>query len=113
MSYGILIWGQPPDIDTLFIIQKRAIRAIYNLGPQMSLREKCKEINILTVASQYIYECLEYMQKNITELAKNSDRLEFDTRFKNKLAIPRFRLQKVNASFRGQNTRRNYQSSSK
>ena len=71
----------------------------------MSLREKCKEINILTVASQYIYECLEYMQKNITELAKNSDRLEFDTRFKNKLAIPRFRLQRVNASFMGQGVR--------
>ena len=42
------------------------------------------------------------MQKNITESPRNSDRHEFDTRFKNKLAIQRFRLQKVNASFMGQ-----------
>ena len=71
----------------------------------MSLRETFKEINILTMESQYIYECLVYVQKNITEFAKNSDRHEFDTRFKNKLAIPRFRLQKANASFMGQGVR--------
>ena len=29
MSYGILIWGDAADIDTIFILQKRAMRAIY------------------------------------------------------------------------------------
>ena len=67
MSYGILIWGQAVDIDMIFILQKWAIRAIYNLGPQMSLKETFKEIYIMTVASQYIYECLVYVQKNITK----------------------------------------------
>ncbi|CAG9788975.1 unnamed protein product [Diatraea saccharalis] len=37
---------------------KRAIRSIYNLRIRDSLREKFKEIDIMTVASQYIYENL-------------------------------------------------------
>ena len=31
MSYGILLWGRAADIDSIFILQKRAVRAIYNL----------------------------------------------------------------------------------
>ena len=40
MSYGILIWGQAAVIDSIFILQKRGIRAIYNLGPRMSLLKR-------------------------------------------------------------------------
>ena len=36
MSYGILLWG----IQPILVLQKRAIRAIYNLGPKASLRQK-------------------------------------------------------------------------
>ncbi|KAI8423332.1 hypothetical protein MSG28_014346 [Choristoneura fumiferana] len=56
MSYGMLIWGKAADIETIFILQKRAVRSIYNLGSRDSLRERFKEINILTVASQYIHD---------------------------------------------------------
>ncbi|VVC97338.1 unnamed protein product [Leptidea sinapis] len=34
MSYGILLWGNAADINTIFVLQKRAIRTIYNLGPR-------------------------------------------------------------------------------
>ncbi|XP_073947822.1 uncharacterized protein [Choristoneura fumiferana] len=58
MSYGMLIWGKAADIETIFILQKRAVRSIYNLGSRDSLRERFKEINILTVSSQYIHDCI-------------------------------------------------------
>ncbi|CAH2239265.1 jg21896 [Pararge aegeria aegeria] len=28
MSYGILLWGKAADIETIFILQKRAVRSI-------------------------------------------------------------------------------------
>ncbi|GBP06697.1 Probable RNA-directed DNA polymerase from transposon BS [Eumeta japonica] len=51
MSYGILLWGNAVDIHRIFVLQKRTVRAIYKLGPRTSLRNKFKEIEILTLAS--------------------------------------------------------------
>ncbi|CAH2234017.1 jg9919 [Pararge aegeria aegeria] len=47
MSYGILLWGKAADIETIFILQKRAVRSIYKLKSRESLREKFKEIGII------------------------------------------------------------------
>lgn len=101
LSYGILLWGRAADIQTIFILQKRAIRAIYNLRSRESLREKFKETGILTLACQYIFENIMYVRKNITLFLKNSDRHKINTRNKNKLAITKFRLSKVSNSFMG------------
>ncbi|GBP09148.1 hypothetical protein EVAR_4028_1 [Eumeta japonica] len=43
MSYGILVWGNAADIHRIFVLQKRAIRAIYGLGSRVSLKNK-KEV---------------------------------------------------------------------
>ena len=40
------------DIQNRFHLQKRAARAIYELGARVSLREFLEDIGILTVASQ-------------------------------------------------------------
>lgn len=101
MSYGILLWGKAAEIDSVFVLQKRAIRSIYNMKARDSLKERFKEINILTVASQYIYENLMYARKNVHSFPKNCDIHNYNTRNKNKLNVPRFRLQKVNGSFMG------------
>lgn len=102
MSYGILLWGSAADIDTIFVLQKRAVRAIYNMGPKESLREKFKEISIMTVTCQYIYENLMYVHKNINLFKKNSDSHKYNTRNKDKLAVATSRLHKVSKSFKGQ-----------
>ena len=102
MSYGILVWGKAADIQTIFVLQKRAIRSIYNLSTRDSLREIFKDTNILTVASQYIYENIMYVIKNIDSFPKNSDTHNFNTRNKNKIAIRKFRVRKVYKSFLGQ-----------
>ncbi|CAH2252093.1 jg13882 [Pararge aegeria aegeria] len=58
MSYGILLWGNAADISTIFVLQKRAVRSIYKMGPRESLRDKFKDFKIMTVYSQYIFENL-------------------------------------------------------
>jgi hypothetical protein len=101
MTYGILLWGKAAEIHSIFILQKRAIRNIYNLGSRVSLKDRFKEINVLTVASQYIYENIMYIRKNLDMYKLNSDVHNFNTRNKNKVAIPGYRLCKVNMSFMG------------
>lgn len=101
MSYGIILWGNAADREKIFILQKRAVRAIYKLGPRESLRDKFKEINILTFASQYIYENILYVKKNISSFKKNSDVHNINTRHKDKLAVLVTRLHKVNNSYKG------------
>ena len=102
MSYSILLWGKAADIQSIFILQKRAIRTIYKLSARTSLRELFKEIGILTVASQYIYNCIIYVHQNIHLFKKRGDIHNLNTRNKDKISMPSFRLQKLSRSFMGQ-----------
>lgn len=102
MSYGILLWGHAADANCVFILQKRAVRAIYNLGNRVSLRDKFGESGILTFASQYIYENLLYVQKNKHQFKKYCDIHNRNTRNKNKLVPTITRLHKISKSFIGQ-----------
>lgn len=101
MSYGILLWGSASDINTIFVLQKRAIRAIYKMDHRDSLRNKFKDINIMTVHCQYIYENIMYVHKNIAHFKKNCDIHNINTRNKHKLAVPATRLHKIKKSFMG------------
>lgn len=101
MSYGLLLWGHAANINDIFVLQKRAVRAIYKMKPRDSLREKFKEINVLTLASQYILENILYVKKNILYFKKNSDNHNVNTRNKDKLAAAESRLHRVTNSFVG------------
>lgn len=101
MSYGILLWGGAADAEAIFILQKRAIRAIYMLGSRVSLREIFKTINILTMPSLYIYMNIMYVRKNIDKLKKLGDEHTHNTRHKQKLACYKTRLAKIGRSFVG------------
>ncbi|CAG9784751.1 unnamed protein product [Diatraea saccharalis] len=87
MTCGLLLWGSAAVIHDIFILQKRAVRAIYNLRSRESVREIFKEINILTVASQYIYE-------NYDSFTKKCSVHNLNTRNKNKLLASDFRKPK-------------------
>lgn len=67
-----------------------------------SLRDRFKEIHILTVAGQFIYENIMYVRKNIHLFSRNSDRHNLNLRNKNKLEIIHTRLSKISKSFVGQ-----------
>lgn len=101
MSYGILLWGSASELDSIFVLQKRAVRSIYNLSSRSSLRERFSEFNILTVASQFIYENIIYVHRNKHIYKKNSDIVSRHTRSSDKLAVPYHRLSKTQKSFVG------------
>lgn len=101
MSYGLMLWGSAADVHDIFVIQKRAVRAIYGLGSRVSLRDHFKNINILTVASQYIYLNLIHIYKHRASYLKSSDNHHYNTRNKDRLVNERFRLTKVKSSFVG------------
>ena len=65
------------------------------------MKELFKEIKILTVASQYVFDCIMYVRNNIHLFHKNSDFHNLNTRNKHKLAIQKLRLHKVGNSFVG------------
>lgn len=59
IAYGILPWrnGDDDDVNIIFVLQKRAYSGNLQTG---SMRDKFKEINIFTLASQYILENIIY-----------------------------------------------------
>lgn len=105
MSYGILLWGSAADWKTIFILQKRAIRAIYKMKPRDSLRHLFKDIGILTMPSLYIFENIMYIRKHLPSYKKNSDSHHYNTRNKHKLSGHKYRLSKTTKSFMGSSIR--------
>ena len=47
MSYGIIFWGNQPQSEKIFKIQKRVIRIITNSRAKDSCRELFKKLEIL------------------------------------------------------------------
>ena len=92
-------WGSASDINSIFILPKRAMRYIYNLRARDSLRDVFKDASFITVASQFVYYNILFVRQNTQCHIKNSDKHTIGTRNKDKLVTPSFRLQKVNKSF--------------
>lgn len=99
MSYGILLWGNAANANSIFVLQKRAVRSIYGLGARASLRERFKTIGILTMPSLYIFLNLMYARKHLFKYKSHCESHNYETRSKNKLILHKTRLTKVNKSF--------------
>jgi hypothetical protein len=55
LSYGIIFWGRSSNVNKLFILQKKIIRIITNNGVRESCRKAFKDMEIMTLYSQYIF----------------------------------------------------------
>ena len=66
--YGILLWGHSPVLGRIFGIQRRVVRVLSGLGYQDDCRISFSELNIMTVPSLYIYECLKYIRSEVTSV---------------------------------------------
>ena len=100
MAYSILLWGhEADDIQWIYKLQKRAVKEISDFDQeQASLKDNFKKLGILTVASQYIYENLIYVKKNIHLFRLNNH--SYNTRNKDKLVVPDWRIEKIGKTFR-------------
>jgi hypothetical protein len=71
LKYGIICWGNSTNCKKLFTLQKRAIRYIVKAKKRDSCKPIFKSLNVLTLASIYIFECAVFIKKNNDQFIKN------------------------------------------
>lgn len=85
LSYGILVWGHAPYSKRLFGLQRRAVRIIAGVAYRDDCREHFYRLNILTLPSLYIYNCLICAYKNSARYVLNSHIHDYNTRNRNNI----------------------------
>lgn len=88
MSYGVIFWGNSHLSNNIFKIQKRIIRIITNKGKRDSCRNLYKQLQILTLPSQYIFSLLLFVAKHRDLFLSNSEIHNINTRFNYNLHLP-------------------------
>ena len=94
ITHRIIFWGNSSNSNTIFKLQKRAIRIIMNAGNMASCRELFKKLNNLPLHSQYIPSLVLFIVKNIEEFSSNSEIHSINTRNKSNLFPPLPRMAK-------------------
>lgn len=92
LSYGLIIWGNSVEINRVFLIQKKCIRAITGAYFLDSCRPLFRELGVLPLASMYIKEICLFSYKHPNLHKKQSETMERQTRFCDRLHMPRHRL---------------------
>ena len=88
MSYKVIFWGNSCVSKGIFKIQKRMIRILTDTPGRDSCRHLFKQLQILTLPSQYIYSLLIFVVKNGDLFSFNSEVHNLHTRLKNDLHLP-------------------------
>jgi len=88
MSYGIIFGGNAHHSNRIFKIQKRIIRIITNTSSCDSCHHLFKQLQILSLPSQYIFSLLVFVNKNRTLFQSNSEIHYLNTRFNYNLHLP-------------------------
>jgi hypothetical protein len=96
INYGITFWGSSSYANKVFILQKKIIRIITNTRPRDSCREVFKNMEIMTLHSQYIYSLILYTVNNKYLFSTNNETHKYSTRYNNNLHLPIANLPKFN-----------------
>jgi exonuclease III len=88
LKYGISVWGNCTDVNKVFIIQKKCVRAVCGAGPRDSCRPLFKRLGLLTLVGLYVLElaCLVRKFPCYFERPKNNTKLR--ARDMSKLLMP-------------------------
>jgi len=84
ISYGICVYGATTqgNLESILKLQKRAIRIIVNVKPDVSVRDYFKELEIMTVFGMYIFDCIWYIKNNPHLITKDEIPHTYNTRKK-------------------------------
>jgi len=85
MSYGVILWGNCSYAKKVFIFQKKIIRIITDTRPRDSCREIFRNMQIMTLCSQYIYLLLLFTVDNKHLFTANNEIHKYNTRNNNNL----------------------------
>ena len=88
MSYGIIFGGNSHHSNSIFKIQKRIVRIITNTVSLDSCHQLFKQLQILSIPSQYIFTLRVFVNKNRGLFQFNSEIHDLNTRFNYNLHLP-------------------------
>jgi hypothetical protein len=96
ISYGIIFGGSSYYANKVFTFQKKSIRILTNTRPRHSGRKTFKNIEIMTLYSQYIYSLVLYTVNNKHLFDTNNEIHKYKTKNKKNLYLPVANLSKFN-----------------
>uniref|UniRef100_A0A1B6GGI1 Reverse transcriptase domain-containing protein n=1 Tax=Cuerna arida TaxID=1464854 RepID=A0A1B6GGI1_9HEMI len=102
LSYGVRLWGNCSAAKKSFIWQKKAVRVLAGISNRESCREYFSKFKIMTLANMYIYNNLIFVKENINGFNNHSLVHDYQTRNKQDLVTPSFRLSKTMKSYQYQ-----------
>jgi hypothetical protein len=84
LSYGIILWGNSSqqNINRVLILQKKAVRVLFDLQHMETCRHAYKEMQILTVTGLYIYNILVYYKLHSCDFRNDTVQHNYVTRNK-------------------------------
>lgn len=87
LRYGLIVWGNGTDIKQLFIAQKRCIRAICNIAPDVSCKSYFRSLKILSLPALYIFEMCVFVKQNMDKFKMAKDITQRSRRDPHKLVL--------------------------
>ena len=94
MSYAVFCWGHSGHSGKVFAMQRRCIRLLGGLGYRDDCRDHFRSLEILTLPSVYILECLNYARSSADTFVTSQSVHSYNTRINEQYRQPFLRLQK-------------------
>ena len=89
VSYGVVLWGNRPVARRALILQKKAIRIVFNLKFNEHCRPFFRQAGILTVPAMYVHCMLSLIHENKAQYRTHASVHSYNTRNCNWLIGPR------------------------
>lgn len=87
LRYGIIVWGNSVGSKKVFIAQKRCVRALVGIAPDISCKPYFLGLGILTLASLYILEIGKFVKLNYEIFTEAKDYYTTNTRNPHRLVL--------------------------
>jgi hypothetical protein len=94
LSYGIISWGNSTNVNKLFILQKKTVRILSNIGVRESCRAAFKNLEIMKLHSQFIFSLIIFKVENNHLFTPNTEIHRYSTRNTSSLHLPTINLSK-------------------
>lgn len=92
LDYGVLLWGDSVHSDRVFLIQKRALRALAGVHPRHSCRGLFRRYHIMTLPGLFIYRTLLSIHGISDTLETHQGIHDYNTRHRGNFVLPKLRL---------------------
>ena len=88
MSYGIVLWGDSPHAEKIFLLQKRAVRAIMGAPFDAHCKPLFIGLRVLTLPATYIFHQLMRAKSDLPTLRTRGEVTLLNTRSRDVIDVP-------------------------